>query len=139
MIDPRVSALCEEVGLQAIEGTAYPRLGQTRAINTIRRIIERFGEEHARLVLMTLAETANNKALVDEVCLWMASDMIRAFHAEIEQDASLWLSLWDRLPLGYLQFISQGLRGTVKQRDALGGMVYERLRRVYGEPALLEA
>lgn len=139
MIDPRVVSLCNEVGIECIEGTAYPRLGQTRAVNTIRRIIERFGEQHARMVLMTLAETQNNKALVDEVGLWMASDMVRAFHAEIEQDASLWLSLWDKLPVGYLQFVSQGLRGTVKQRDALGGMVYERLRRVYGEPDLLEA
>jgi hypothetical protein len=139
MIDPRVSALCAEVGIEAIEGTSYPRLGQTRAVNTIRRIIERFGEDHARMVLMTLAETENNKALVDEIGLWMASDMVRAFRDEIEQDASLWLSVWDKLPVGYLQFISQGLRGTVKRRDALSGMVYERLRRVYGEPDLLEA
>lgn len=139
MIDPRVSALCAEVGIEAIEGTAYPRFGQTRAVNTIRRIIDRYGEDHARLVLMTLAETENNKALVDEVGLWMASDMVRAFRDEIERDASLWLSVWDRMPVGYLQYVSQGLRGTVKRRDALSGMVYERLRRVYGEPDLLEA
>ncbi|ASY62504.1 hypothetical protein SJ05684_c10460 [Sinorhizobium sojae CCBAU 05684] len=138
MIDPRVKALCEEVGIECIESTAYPRIGQTRATNTIRRIIERYGEEHARLVLTTLAETENNKAAVDEVGLWMASDMVRVFHAEIEQDASLWLSLWDRMPIGYLQYLAQGLRGTVKQRDALSGMVYERLRRVYGEPQIGE-
>lgn len=139
MIDPRVSALCEEVGVQAIEGTAYPRLGQTRAVNTIRRIIDRFGEEHARLVLMTLAETSNNKALLDEVGLWMCSDMVRVFRDEIERDASLWLSTWDALPVGYLQSVSHGLRGWIKQRDALSGMVYRELRKTYGERDLLEA
>jgi hypothetical protein len=139
LIDDRVKALCEEVGIEAIEGSAYPRLGQTRAVNTIRRLIDKFGEDHARMVLTTLAETANNRALVDEVGLWMASDMVRAFHDEIEQDASLWLSVWDKMPVGYLQYVSQGLRGKIRQRDALGGMVYERLRRVYGQPDLLEA
>lgn len=136
MIDPRVSALCEEVGLQAIEGTAYPRLGQTRAVATIRRIIERFGEEHARLVLMTLAETENNRALVDEVCLWMASDMVRVFRTEIEHDASAWLARWDSMPVGYLQSVSHGLKGTIKQRDALSGMVYRELRKFYGQQDL---
>lgn len=139
MIDPRVRSLCAEVGIECIEGTAYPRLGQTRAHRTIRRIIDRYGEEHARLVLTTLADTVNNKATVDEVGLWMASDMVRAFRNEIERDASLWLDVWDRMPIGYLQHVSQGLRGTVRQRDALGGMVYEKLRRVYGQPDLLEA
>jgi hypothetical protein len=127
------------VGIEAIEGTAYPRLGQTRAINTIRRIIDRYGEEHMRLVLRTLADTSNNKAVVDEIGLWMCSDMVMAFRDEIERDASLWLSVWDKIPVGYLHYVSQGLRGTVKRRDALSGMVYERLRRVYGQPELLEA
>jgi hypothetical protein len=133
MIDERVKALCGEVGIECIEGTAYPRLGQTRAVNTIRRIIERFGEDHARLVLTTLAETVNNKAMVDETSLWMCSDLIRAFRTEIENDASRWLNAWDAIPVGYLQSVSQGLRGYVKQRDALGGMVYKELRKVYGQ------
>lgn len=133
MIDPRVSSLCSEVGIEAIEGSAYPRLGQTRAVATIRRIIERFGEEHARMVLTTLAETENNRALVDGICLWMVSDMIRVFRSEIEKDASTWLANWDSMPVGYLQSVSHGLKGTVKQRDALSGMVYRELRKYYGQ------
>ncbi|ASW06286.1 hypothetical protein [Rhizobium sp. 11515TR] len=136
MIDPRVSSLCAEVGIEAIEGTAYPRLGQTRAVNTIRRIIERFGEDHARLVLMTLAETENNRALLDEVCLWTTSDMVRVFSDEIEQDASQWLAYWDSMPVGYLQSVSHGLKGMIKQRDALSGMVYRELRKYYGQQDL---
>ncbi len=133
MIDPRVKSLCEEVGLEAIEGTAYPRLGQTRAVNTIKALIDNFGEEHTRLVLMTLAETENNKALVDRECLWMASDMVMKFKEEIERDASFWLETWDLMPLGYLQSVSHELRGLVKQRDALAGLVYRELRKRYGQ------
>lgn len=136
MIDPRVTAICEEVGVEVIESTAYPQLGQTRAHRTIRRIIQRHGEAHTRLVLQTLAETANNKAALDQVGLWVASDLVRHFSAEIEKDASHWFDIWDRLPVGYLQSRAQELR--THQRYALFGMLYERLRRVYGQPDLLE-
>ena len=138
MIDPRVQSLCEEVGLEAIEGTAYPRLGQTRAVNTIKALIDNFGEEHTRLVLMTLAETENNKACLDSACLWATSDLVRVFSEEIEKNASLWMELWDQTPVGYLQSISLDIKSYAKQRHVLCGMIYERLRRVYGEPDLLE-
>jgi hypothetical protein len=133
MIDARVQSLCTEVGLEAIEGSAYPRLGQTRAVNTIRALIDNYGEEHARLVLMTLAETENNRGLVDRDCLWMTSDLVLKFKDEIERDASFWLETWDALPLGYLQSVSHELRGLVKQRDALAGLVYRELRKRYGQ------
>lgn len=138
MIDPRVKALCGEFGIDVIESTSYPKLGQTRAHGTIRIMIDRLGEDHARMVLMTLAETANNKALLDEVGLWMASDMVRRFGPEIDQDASLWLTTWDRMPIGFLQSRAHELRGAVKPRFALGGMVYLMLRQVYGQPELVE-
>lgn len=138
MIDPRVIALCAEVGIECVEGTAYPRLGQTRAHRTIRRLINKYGEQHARLVLQTLAETTNNKACVDEHCLWATSDLVRKFRKEIEQEATLWLDIWDRLPVGFLQSRTLEMRGWVRQRDALAAMIYERLRRVYGQPDLLE-
>ena len=37
-----------------------------------------------------------------------------------------------RHPCGELQFIAQDLRGIVKQRHALGGMVYERIYKRFG-------
>jgi hypothetical protein len=62
--------------------------------------------------------------------------MVRVFHAEIERDASAWLSWWDVMPVGYLQSLSHGLKGTIKQRDALSGMVYRELRKYYGQQDL---
>ncbi|NTS31289.1 hypothetical protein HQ945_08475 [Phyllobacterium sp. BT25] len=99
---------------------------------TLERIARRFGEGHLRLVLSTLAETANNKLLLDEVGLWMASDMIRACRSIVENRTGDWLETWDAMPVGELQFITHDLSGVVSQRHALGGMVYERLYRRFG-------
>lgn len=133
MIDPRVQALCNEFGIRIIPGHRYPEIGETRAVETMARIMRRHGVDHLRLVLTTLAETANNKVLLDEVGLWMASDMVHARGAnKIDGD---WLDLWDRMPVGQLQFVAQELSGIIPQRYALGGMVFERIYREFGPDA----
>lgn len=128
-----VHRLCGEFGIRIIDRHRYPDIGETRAVETMARILRRYGENHLRLVLTTLAETANNKALLDEAGLWMASDMVRARGADRIDEA--WLKLWDRMPVGELQFMCQELSGIVPQRYALGGMVYERVYREFGPGA----
>lgn len=135
MIDPRVKALCDEFGVKIIDRHRYPDIGETRAVETLRLIIERWGIDHARLVMSTLAETANNRICLDEVGFWMTSDMVRVGRNIIEERAGDWLATWDAIPVGELQFIAQDLRGFVKQRHALGGMVYERLYKRFGPNA----
>ena len=54
--DPRVRAICDEFGVKIIGAHLYPVPGETRAVATIRRIIDRCGEAHARLVLSTLTD-----------------------------------------------------------------------------------
>lgn len=141
-IDPRVRQLCDEFGVQIVPRNAYPRPGETRAVWTIQRIIEKRGMDHARLALMTLAETANNHASLDESALWAASDLVKAYQPIIDQDASAWLSVWDDAPVGELQFVALDLRGIVKQRPALAGMMCERIVRRFGprylQPDLLD-
>lgn len=127
-----VQRLCDEFGVRIVHKHRYPGPGETRAIATIDRIWRRFGEDHVRLVFTTLVETANNKILLDEVGLWMASDMVRKCQPIIENHASEWLELWDAIPAGELQFVCQDLRGVVSQRAALGGMIYERIYRRFG-------
>lgn len=104
MIDPRVQALCDEFSIEIIPGHRYPELGQTRAVKTIQRIIRRHGEDHARWVLRTLAETSNNKMLIDETGLWAASDLIRAYWDELQADPEAWFQVWDTLPVGRRQW-----------------------------------
>lgn len=131
-IPPHVQHLCDEFGIEIISKYRYPEIGQTRAVATIDRIWRKYGEDHARIVLSTLAETSNNKMLLDEVGLWMASDMVRKCRALIENRATDWLDAWDAIPAGELQYVCQDLRGIISQRYALGGMVYERIYRRFG-------
>ena len=131
-IDARVIDLCREFNVEIIPGTRYPEIGQTRAPDTLRRIIDRYGIEHARMVMTTIIEAGNNKLLLDKEGFWMVSDMVRRCQGIIERDASAWLETWDMIPGGELQFVAQELRSVVPTRFALGGMVYERLFRRFG-------
>ena len=130
MIDPRVQSLCDEFSIRIVDRHRYPEIGETRATETLARIMRRHGEGHLRLVLSTLRETANNAILLDEVGLWAASDMIRACQRIVEDRAGDWLATWDAIPAGELQFICQDLAGVV-----LGGMIYERIYRRFGPNA----
>jgi hypothetical protein len=108
--DPRVKSLCSEFSIEIIGCHVYPLPGQTRAVVTIRRIIDRHGEAHARLLLWTLSETEGNGGLLDEVSLWAVSDLVLACPRYVER-TSAWLQAWDRLPLGQFMFITQELSG----------------------------
>ncbi len=68
----------------------------------------------------------------------MCSDMVRKFAKEIDKDPTAWFDTWDKMPIGFLQSRAHELRGSVKPRFALGGMVYLMLRQVFGQPELLE-
>jgi hypothetical protein len=137
MPDPRVSALCQEFSIEIVPPHKYPEIGQTRATETIARIIRKHGEGHARLVLSFLAETANNKALIDETGLWCMSDMVRASAPILRrpEGASELAETFDAMPLGPLQAMAQELSGRVPVRYALDGMVWERIVRRFGKDA----
>lgn len=135
MIPSHIQRLCDEFGIRVIDKHRYPEPGETRAIETLARIYRRHGEGHLRLVLSTLMEAGNHKLLLDEVGLWMCSDMVLKCRGLIERDASAWLEMWDRIPAGELQFMCQDLRGVIPQRFALGGMIYERIYRRFGPNA----
>jgi len=134
-VPPHIAALCREFGIEIIDRNRYPEPGQTRAVETLARIYRRYGEGHLRLVLTTLMEAGNHKLLLDEVGLWMCSDMVLKSRGLIERDASAWLETWDKIPAGELQFVCQELRGVIPQRFALGGMIYERIYRRFGPNA----
>jgi len=135
IIPAHIQSLCDEYGIRIIDKHRYPEPGETRAVETLARIYRRHGEGHLRLVLSTLMEAGNHKLLLDEVGLWMVSDMVCACQALIEREAGAWLETWDHIPAGELQFMCQDLRGLIPQRFALGGMVYERLYRRFGPNA----
>lgn len=141
MTDSRVQSLCDEFSVRIVPKSVYPGPGETRAVATLEKIIRRHGIEHARLVMTTLAETENNKAALEAAAFGAASDLIRACPEWVE-DASKWLAVWDKTPVGELQALTHDLRGHVSMRGALAGLIYERLWRAYGprsiQPDLLD-
>lgn len=142
IIPTHVQQLLDEFGIVPIPGSRYPDVGEIRAIVTIDRIWRRYGEDHIRMVMRTLVETANNKALLDEVSLWAASDLVRAYADVIENDPEAWFEVWDKTPVGELQFSLRRVRGFVPQRAALAGLIHERLYRRFeldqSQPDLLD-
>lgn len=133
MIDRRVPALCKEFDVEIVGKSRYPEPGQTRAPETMSRIIRRHGEAHMRMVLTTLRETSNNHALLDEVGLWSASDMVHACPEIVEEQASDWLAFWDEMPVGPLQALALELAGVLPVRYALDGMLFERISGRFGK------
>lgn len=128
MIDPRVQDLCDEFGLRIIPPSRYPDIGETRAPKTILKIIRKHGMDHARWVIRTVMETANNKTLADETALWAISDLVVAYWEDMQGDPEAWFEVWDSVPVGRRQWeIQQRLSGVVNQRAALAGVVNRHL------------
>lgn len=120
--------LCSEVGIRICPANEYPEPGETRAVYTIQRIINRHGIDHARLVMMIFAECRGNQALADETSIWAVSDLLRAVPDLVEERTSDLLALFDELPLGLYLFAVGELSGTIHKRYALAGMLYLHLR-----------
>lgn len=141
MIDPRWALQTfAEHGITVVAANVVPSVGQTRAPATLERIKNRHGEAHARFVVMTLSDTANSKGAIDEVTLWAVSDLIRAaqknYPALMENNVEAWFAFFDAIPLGQLEYWTLGLDGVVSKRHALVGMIFERMRRRFGDLAV---
>lgn len=142
MIDPRsvpeAMNLLSEFGIEVVPKNVVPKHGQTRAVASVERIRRRYGADHARFVLMALVETANNDIALDETGLWATSDVILAFRKNhpdmMENDVDRFLSFFDGVPVGQLQFWCMGLDGITNKRAALTGLIWERACRVFGDP-----
>ncbi|MGV2071654.1 hypothetical protein ACQZ4Z_12950 [Agrobacterium vitis] len=141
---PEAEAILSEFGVEIVPKNVMPKPGQTRAVTSVDRIRRRHGEAHARFVILTLVETANNRAALDETALWATSDIILAFKknhpALMENDLDRFLSFFDRVPVGRLQLWCLGLDGITNKRAALVGLIWERACRVFAnrQPDLLD-
>jgi hypothetical protein len=145
-IDPDVQAVCAEFSIRIVPANVVPGIGETRAPVTLEKIKRKHGIDHMRFVVGTLAETANNRALLDETVFWVVSDMVRAFRKNfpiiMENDVGKWYEFWDALPVGTLQLWCLDLEGITSKRRALDGMIFERAKRTFGplysQPDLLD-
>ena len=136
----------DEYGIKIVPYNVVPGIGETRSPNTLALIKHKHGVDHMRFVVGTMAETANNRALLDETMFWSVSDMALAFRKNfphiMENDLDAWFSFFDRTPLGQLQYWCLDLEGVTSKRRALVGMLWERAVRQFGpmarQPDLLD-
>lgn len=119
--------LCAEFDIKVVPKHTYPAPGETRAIATLGRILQKRGEGHLRFVLSTIAETKGAGGLLTEVTLWAVSDLVRACPQWADERASDWLDAWDQMPFGDMIFNVYELRGFVSQRCALAGAAFHWL------------
>lgn len=134
-IPPAVQSLCDEFSVEIIPAHKYPEIGQTRAVKTIYRILRRYGDDHARWVIRSLSETANNRACLDEAALWATSDLLRAYWEDVQADPEAWFGVLDSVPVGRRQWeIQQRLSGFVNQRAALAGVINQHLYERFDSP-----
>lgn len=123
-------SLLAEYGVEIVAANVAPRPMQTRAPKTVERILRRYGEAHARLVLSLLAETDNNSAVLDEATIWAVSDLIRVLEkrapAVIDRHFGDLLILFDILPVGDLHKVASYAYGVSRVRETLLGMLLER-------------
>jgi hypothetical protein len=127
-----IERLCAEVGIKLVDGRSYPDVGETRAIGTLQKILEEHGEDHLRLVLITLGETSNNRGSIDRYLLTATSTLVRRCYTFIEKNISLWLEIWDACPVGQLQFIAYDMGPPFRKADTIASLIYERIYRVTG-------
>lgn len=141
---PEAEQILAEFGVEVVAKNVVPKHGQTRAVASVDRIRRRHGAAHARFVILTLVETANNNTALDETGLWATSDIILAFKKNypdlMEHDLDRFLSFFDRVPVGRLQMWCYGLDGITNKRAALVGLIWERACRVFrkGQMELLD-
>lgn len=138
MKHPDAEAIFEEFNIRIVPANVVPAVGETRAVATLHRIAKRHGEEHARFVVMALADCSNNRAALDETGLWATSDIVLAFKKNypsiMENEVTRFLTFFDSVPVGMLQYWCYGLDGITNKRAALVGLIWERACRVFGEP-----
>lgn len=132
MIDPNVVSLCDEFSVTIVPKSVYPGPGETRAVNTIRKMIDRHGMDTARIVFRTLLETENNKKSLEAETIGATLDLLLACRQHYEDDPEKWFRVFDACPVAGLQGIAHDLRGRVPLRAALAGLIYERIWRAYG-------
>jgi hypothetical protein len=131
-------AILEELEVEVVAKNVMPRPGQTRSVATLQRIVRRHGVDHARMVIMLIMESVNNRAALDEASLGAVSDVLAAFKRTYpgiyEASTSDLFAFFDQTPIANIRVLfTEGLDGVVNKRSALAGQLWERLVRKFGQ------
>lgn len=142
---PEARAILAEFGITPVPPSAHVRPGETKAVGSLQKIIIKRGRDHARFVIMTWKDTHIRRTPLDGATLWALSDTVilmeRNFPEVVTKEVEdKWFRFIDGLPIGWLQEWARDVDPIIPRRFAIGGMIYERAKRIFGirQPDLLD-
>jgi hypothetical protein len=122
-ISPELAALLDELEITVVSTKAYRAPMATMAVESMERILRQYGYAHLKMVLMSIAETENNKRELVAPTIWAVSDLVRA-HQHWTERASDWFKAFDKVDLGQLLAFAKRNRAAVKTRAALATLLF---------------
>lgn len=138
MNHPEAHAILSEFSITPVPPSAHTRPGETKAVANLQKIVRARGYDHARFVIMLWTETMIRKTVLDASTMWAFSDLIlaleRNFPDLVNKDVEKLFAFVDGLHVGWLQSWARDVDGIIPRRFAIGGMLYERAKRIFDMP-----
>lgn len=136
MNHPEARAILAEYGVTIVHPSAHIQPGQTKAVANLQKIVRKRGFDHARMVVMLWKETNLRMIPMDSPTLWALSDTLllveKNFPQVLSSDTEKLFTLLDGLPIGWLASWARDCEGVIPRRYAIGGMIFERMKRILG-------
>ena len=128
-----VAKLCADLGISVIACNETSGPMRTRAINVLRRILDKHGEGHLILVLRTITESEGNAAMLTEPVLRGISEILLA-HPQWGERGLAWIEAFDGIDLKELAATAKANRKAATKSAAIATMLYERLQPIFNPP-----
>lgn len=144
MNHPEARAILAEFDVKVLPPSGHIQPGSTKAVANLQKIVRKRGFDHARLIVLLWKETNLRMIPMDSPTLWAMSDTLllveRNFPQVLASDTESLFKLVDGLPMGWLQAWARDTDGVIPRRFAIGGMIFERMKRIFGmdQPDLLD-
>lgn len=131
-MSPELAAVCEELEIRVIPNPKHRGAMETKAVETLERILKEYGYWHLKMVLMSVVETENNKRALVAPVIWAMSDLIRA-HPKWVAKSDDWFMAIDQVRLGELHAKAKLNRRAAKPRDAIATMLFVHLSNLFSD------
>jgi hypothetical protein len=128
-----VESICADLGIRIIPCNEALGPMLTKAGQTLRRILEQYGEGHCIIVLRTITESAGNDCALIAPVIWGVSDLVLA-HPSWSSRGLAWIEAFDGIDLITLAKTASANRKAVPKREAMAAMLYERLAPIFDPP-----
>jgi hypothetical protein len=128
-----VTNLCADLGIEIIPCNQTIRPMKTKAVNVLRRIFERHGQEHLIMVVRTIVESEGNAAALTEPTIIGISELLLA-HPQWGEQGLAWIEAFDGINLKELAAKASANRKAVTKSAAIATMLYERLQPIFSPP-----